>query len=139
VKLKVPADVGVPAKAPLEAFNDSPGGSEPPVTAQVYGVAPPDAVIGCAYAAPTVPPGREAAVVIVSGGVLGAIVSANALVAEARFLSTTCTVKEKVFAVVGVPESVPLDAFNEMTPARVPAVTDHVYGAAPPATPSVCE
>lgn len=54
-------------------------------------------------------------------------------------MSTTCTVKEKAFAVVGVPERVPLDEFNEVPAARLPAATDHVYGAVPPETASVCE
>lgn len=38
VKLKVPAVVGVPDKAPVAAFNASPGGSEPDI---IFHVVPP--------------------------------------------------------------------------------------------------
>jgi hypothetical protein len=37
----VTAAVGVPVIAPLEAFNDSPGGRVPLVRVQLYGVFPP--------------------------------------------------------------------------------------------------
>ncbi len=41
VKFDVPAVVGVPAIAPVAAFNVNPAGSVPTVTDQVIGVAPP--------------------------------------------------------------------------------------------------
>ncbi len=44
VKLVVPVPVGVPVMAPVEAFTDNPAGSDPIVTLQVNGVAPPIAV-----------------------------------------------------------------------------------------------
>jgi hypothetical protein len=40
-KVKVPAAVGVPLIAPVEAFRLRPPGRLPPVTAHVYGVVPP--------------------------------------------------------------------------------------------------
>ena len=41
VKLKVPVAVGLPLIAPVDAFNDKPGGKDP-VMAQVKGAAPPE-------------------------------------------------------------------------------------------------
>ena len=41
VKLKVPAVVGVPVMAPVLAFSVSPGGKEPELMANVYGLVPP--------------------------------------------------------------------------------------------------
>ena len=66
------------------------------------------------------------------GGVLAATVRAKALLAESRFLSTTCTVKAKALAVVGVPETVPFEAFNERPAGNAPVTTDQVYGETPP-------
>jgi len=77
--------------------------------------------------------------VIVRAGALAAIVSAKSFVPEAPFLSTTCTVKAKALAIVGVPERVPFEEFKERPAGRLPPVTDHVYGAVPPETASVCE
>ena len=47
VKLKVPAVVGVPAMAPLDAFNEKPGGKLPDASDHVYGVVPPVAASIC--------------------------------------------------------------------------------------------
>ncbi len=46
VKLYVPAVVGVPLSTPLAAFNPSPGGSVPALTAQLKGSVPPVAARG---------------------------------------------------------------------------------------------
>ena len=45
VKFEVPAVVGVPVIAPVEAFNDRPAGKLPTTVAHVYGVVPPAATI----------------------------------------------------------------------------------------------
>ena len=45
VKLLVPAAVGVPASAPLDALSVSPAGSDPALIAKVYAPLPPVAVI----------------------------------------------------------------------------------------------
>ena len=41
VKLNVPAVVGVPVIAPVEAFNVNPGGNDPLMIENVYGGVPP--------------------------------------------------------------------------------------------------
>jgi hypothetical protein len=41
VSPNVPASTGVPEITPVEAFSDSPGGSDPAETVQVYGLVPP--------------------------------------------------------------------------------------------------
>ena len=46
VKAELLAAVGVPARVP-DAFNESPAGTEPLVTANEYGGVPPDAAIVC--------------------------------------------------------------------------------------------
>ena len=51
--------------------------------------------------------------------------------------SVTLAVKSKAPALVGVPEIDPLLA-KASPGGRVPAVTDHVYGVAPPLAVSVC-
>ena len=59
-----PVAVGVPLICPVDAFMLNPAGR--PVADQVYGVAPPLALTVALYAAPTVPSGSDA-VVMVSG------------------------------------------------------------------------
>ena len=44
VKSYVLATVGIPLRTPLPLFNPNPAGSDPEITDQVYGVAPPGAV-----------------------------------------------------------------------------------------------
>ena len=60
VMVKLPDCVGVPLRAPVEAFNVTPVGSAPTVMFQVYGVVPPEATgkdtdVGEAARVPTVP------------------------------------------------------------------------------------
>ena len=66
----------------------------------------------------------------------GEIVRLTVLVVLWFWASTTLTVKEKVPAVVGVPESRPVEAFRVSPGGRLPAVTDHTNGAVPPLTVS---
>jgi len=49
VNVYVPLVVGVPVIAPVTASSDSPGGSEPDVTAKVYAGLPPVTKTTCEY------------------------------------------------------------------------------------------
>jgi len=62
----LPAVVGEPLSKPLAAFSDTPPGSVPLMTLQLYGAVPPLAPSGSEYATPTVPFGTVT-VVITSG------------------------------------------------------------------------
>ena len=64
VKLNVPAVVGVPVIAPVEAFNVSPGGSDPLMIENVYGATPPVTTRAELYATPTcaVPPAHASVI-----------------------------------------------------------------------------
>src|ERR1700733_2210391 len=57
VNVEVPAVVGVPEMVPSLA-SDSPAGSDPEVTDQLYGLVPPEADRSWLYALPTVASGR---------------------------------------------------------------------------------
>src|SRR5512139_3476638 len=74
VKLCVPNAVGVPLKTPA-VDRESPAGSVPADTDQLYGVVPPVAANVWLYAVPTVPEGRGLTVVIESGGTMSTIVT----------------------------------------------------------------
>lgn len=50
VKLEVPAAVGVPETAPVDAFKERPDGRVPDETLHAYGVLPPVAATLCEYA-----------------------------------------------------------------------------------------
>lgn len=54
-------------------------------------------------------------------------------------LSNNCTVKVLAAAAVGIPEIVPVDAVSVRPAGSEPAVIDHVKGAVPPDSVSVCE
>src|SRR5579872_344377 len=119
VKFEFPGAVGVPPiVAPL---NESPAGSDPPLTDHVYPPVPPLAASPAEYADPTVPLASDP-VVIVSAAAL--IVMLNPFVADAPELSFTCTVKFEFPTAVGVPPIVaPL---NESPAGSDPPLTDHV-------------
>ncbi len=70
VKVKTPAEVGVPLIAPAAGSSVKPGGRLPAVTLNVYGCFPPDALsVAPGYATPTAP-GAKVAPVRVRGGVV---------------------------------------------------------------------
>src|SRR4029077_3791396 len=71
VKLKVPNVVGVPVMAPVAGLSDSPAGSTPLDTANVYGPVPPEAVIVWLYAVPTTPLGSVAGLTVMVGQTTG--------------------------------------------------------------------
>lgn len=79
---------------------------------------------------------KDAVLKVAVGVAVEATTTLNALFAVSEFASVTVTVKLEVPAVVGVPEITP--AALRLNPAgKVPDVTDHVYGAVPPAACSV--
>jgi hypothetical protein len=65
VNVTLPAAVGVPVIAPVDAFRLSPGGSVPVVTVHVSGVTPPTDASVTEYAVPTVAPASAPAVVVI--------------------------------------------------------------------------
>jgi hypothetical protein len=135
VKLELPTAVGVPPIAPVDASKDKPAGSEPALTDHVYGETPPEAFSDCEYETPTVPPGKDAAVML-SGATM---VIVNAFVAVAVALSFTWTVKLEVVAVAGVPLMEPVEESRDKPAGSEPPLTDHVYGGVPPEAFSACE
>jgi hypothetical protein len=68
VKFDVPAVVGVPLIVPVEEPSDSPAGSDPEITDQLYGVVPPVATTVWLYATPICPFGRLVVVITRSAG-----------------------------------------------------------------------
>jgi hypothetical protein len=117
----VPAVVGLPVMAPLEASMLNPAGS--PVADQVYGVVPPLALTGALYAIPATPPGNEL-VVIVGGAMMVSDRFAVAVKCDGLVESVTVIATVLTPAVVGVPLMAPVDAFK-FNPAGSP-VADHV-------------
>jgi hypothetical protein len=134
----VPAVVGVPEIAPVDATRLNPAGNVPALTLQVNGVVPPLACSVVEYAVPAVPPGSD---VVVTVGGCGAAATAmlNAFVPVLFAASFTCTVKETVPVVVGVPEITPVDATRFNPAGNVPALTLQPYGVVPPLACSVVE
>ena len=59
-----------------------------------------------------------------------------ALVSARPFASTTRKVTGKLPVAAGVPDSTPVEAFRVRPGGRLPALTDHTYGAVPPVTVS---
>src|SRR5579871_1756363 len=106
---------------PLGA-NEIPGGSDPPVTDQVYPPAPPVAERVWEYGTPRVPAGSEPLTIESAGGL---IVKVRALAADVAELSATWTVKAELPTAVGVPLIAPLA--ERLTPAgSEPLTMDHV-------------
>src|SRR6185312_1889019 len=61
----------------------------------------------------------------------------SALVAVWELLSLTCAVKLLVPVAVGVPEMTPLEELRDNPSGKLPEITLHVYGVAPPVAASV--
>ena len=138
VMVKLPDCVGVPLRAPVEAFNVTPVGSAPTVMFQVYGVVPPEAASVAEYAVPTVPPGNELVVMASVGGAIEKVKLAGAVCAGDSE-SVTLMVTVKLPEAVGVPLITPVAAFK-LTPAgKAPEAMDHEYGVIPPEAASVAE
>ena len=88
--------------------------SHPAVIDQVYGGAPPTAVKRTEYAVSIIPAGSGEVFRILSLGI--STTSVNAFDAVAPALSVTCTVKGKLPAACGVPDSVPVPGSNVSPP-----------------------
>jgi hypothetical protein len=116
----VPAAVGVPLIAPVEALSVKPGGR--PVAPQWYGALPPDPASVAAYAEFTAPFGSE----VVPIASAGAITSGRFFVAVVCDALESLTVTETLLvpAAVGVPLIAPVVAFR-VRPAGSP-VAIHV-------------
>ena len=65
VNVTLPAAMGVPVIAPVDAFKLNPGGSVPVVTVHVFGATPPADASVTEYAVPTVAPASAPAVVVI--------------------------------------------------------------------------
>ncbi len=115
VKVKVPAIVGVPVIAPVDAFSVRPGGKEPELIENVYGGTPPVAFRNELYGTSTWPVfvGQAS----INGG--GAIVIVHCVVTtpltELPEESTTFAVKVKVPKAVGVPVMPPVVSIQRQT------------------------
>src|SRR6185369_3055656 len=127
VKLNVPETVGVPLIRPVPAVIVNPLGSEPAVTAQLYGNVPPETTTVWLYMALTVPAGRE--VVVITGA--PAMVIESGFVAVAPTLSVTRTMKLEP-APDGVPLITPVPEFNDRPDGSTPEAMDQLSGAVPP-------
>jgi len=101
VKLKDPADVGVPVTEPSEE-SDTPGGKSPDVLAHESGGVPPVAARVCEYAMPAIPGGKEDGVEMASAGST-AIERLLCAVCCGVLLSATRTVKFAEPAALAVP------------------------------------
>lgn len=109
VKLKVPAEVGVPEMAPVAEARLRPAGSEPWLMLQVYGDVPPLAARVALYTPACVPSG-SAVVEIVTGTEIPILKFFLAFCGVGEVESVTCTVKAEMPEDVGVPEMVPVEA-----------------------------
>jgi len=127
----VPAVVGVPLICPVELLSVSPACKEPALIDQLYGVVPPLACSVVEYPVPAVPPGSDA-VLTVGGCAAAATAMLNAFVPVLFAASFTLTVNEAVPAVVGVPETTPVDVTRLNPAGSVPALILQLYGVVPP-------
>src|SRR5438132_2137611 len=121
---------------PVAAVSERPVGKLPDVMDQTYGVCPPVAASVTVYATFVVALGNGDVVVIDSGLL---IVTVYAWVASLAALSLTCTVKVVVAAVVGVPLMTPVPDTMVRPAGNDPTEIDHVKGAVPPVSLTVCE
>jgi hypothetical protein len=112
VGVAVPAVVGVPLTTPVTEFNVKPNGSVPEVTCHVRAPVPPVAVSVCEYGTPTMP-SLSAVVVIFSSGFVTVIVVLAVALCGGLPESVTWNVSGvAATAVVGVPLTTPVEAFN---------------------------
>lgn len=116
--------VGIPVMAPGDGFKDNPAGSVPLLSNHEYGAVPPLAAMVELYAVPTWPLGRD--VVRISSGI-GTMVRTSVIIfADGGFSeSLTLKVNWEEFAAVGIPATVPVDAFKDNPDGSVPLVRAH--------------
>jgi hypothetical protein len=127
VNVKLPDAVGVPERTPAEE-STSPEGNAPPVTANVCGARPPDAVNVWLYGVPCTPPTSAAGKTVTVAHV---ILVVYVRLPEHSLASVAVTVKVYVPGVVGLPERDPV--VDRLKPGGSdPEVRTNVYGAVPP-------
>lgn len=129
VKVKTPRCVGDPARLPVPELSEMPGGKPPAVMFQEYGGMPPVPVNDAEYGLPTVA-GGGGGLVMFNGG--APIAMPRLASARAPRLSVTWTVKPELPALVGVPESWPVDGLSEMPGGSAPPASSQLYGGVPP-------
>jgi hypothetical protein len=125
VNVEVPAVVGVPVTAPLEAFSDSPAGKVPEAMLQVKGAVPPCAFSVDEYPRLPVPFGSETVLIF---KVAGAITMLNCCVAvcTGELLSVNLIMNVDVPPDVGVPLITPVLPFSEVPAGSDPEATDQL-------------
>jgi len=135
LKLNVPAMLGVPAIAPVEAFSVRPLGREPLEMLNAYGAVPPEAVSADEYATPTWP----VAAGQVNDSVDFATLIVQDMVAVVPVESLTVALKVKLPAVVGIPVMAPVEGFSFSPAGSAPLLMLKVYGVSPPVAVSAEE
>jgi hypothetical protein len=119
VKVPVSAAAAVPVMLPV-VESENPLGRLPVVTANLYGEAPPVAVRAWVYATPALAAGRVAgAMVMVTATEFTVKERLFEAVCAGELLSVTTAVKVKLPAVVGVPESAPVEELMVRPPLLV--------------------
>ena len=121
----VPTAGGVPLSAPVEGFSISQEG-KPEVPVHVYGGVPPEAASVAVYACPDTAPGSELVVMVSGAAAVAETVREKSAVPSSPVLSATCTVKEYVPAVWGVPVMAPAFWSRLRPGGRFPEKTTHV-------------
>ena len=83
MKLELPAAVGVPLRAPVDALRARPAGRFPVETDHAYGGMPPVPASVVAYAMPIVPAGSGPGAVVIFGliGIFNAVAAVRVLLA----------------------------------------------------------
>jgi hypothetical protein len=130
----VPAAVGVPVIAPVEAFRARPVGSDPEAMLHAYGFVPPVAESAALYATWTWSPTRLV-VLICKGTTALVVVIESAWVADCGVdaESLTLTLNGNVPEAEGVPVIAPVEAFRLRPPGSDPEAMLQTYGSVPPA------
>jgi hypothetical protein len=130
--VNVPAAVGFPVMAPVDALIPNPPGR--PDAVQVIGSVPPLAATVALYAVPTVPPGSDA-VVMLTGATM--VIDRFAVAVKCVGLVESVAVIDAVVvpAVVGFPVIAPVDALIPNPAGRPVAV--QVIGGVPPVAATV--
>jgi hypothetical protein len=126
-KLDVAAVVGVPLITPVVAFNVTPVGRVPAVTANVFAPVPPVVDSVWLYAPPTVPPDKLTGLIATAA----LITSEYARDPVAPSPSVAETVKLNVPFAVAVPVKAPVDV-SARPAGRAPALMLNVYVPLPP-------
>ncbi len=90
------------------------------------------------YGVPATPAGNEL-VVMLTGGIAGAMLIVNPCDAAALILSVTVMANVDEPATVGVPLIPPVEGLSAKPAGRAPEVIEKLYGGVPLAAPTACE